>query len=383
MRSSKDASAPSNWNPWSSSALTCSRIRRESGVSWSMSIPYSRAFQRMLDFPANSETSTRRWLPTASGLMCSYVSGCFWTAETCMPPLCANAESPTYGCEDQGLRLASSDTELAQARLRDAVEPELQDEARDNRHEVRIAAALAEAIERPLHLADPLADGGERVRDGALGVVVHVDPQRRPHVLLHGLDRGDELGRQGAAVGVAENEPVCPSRFRGHQRGHRVVGVGAEAVEEVLGVEDDLVHPGPEERDRVADHGEILGKRRAEGLGHVEVPRLADDRRHRRAGVEHRAHVGVRVGGAAGAPGHAERRELGVLERDVLHAPEEAEVLRVRARPSALYIMNAERVEPGREPNLIFHRERHAFALGAIAERGVVDLDQAAHGCFR
>src|SRR2546426_1041375 len=302
MRSSKDASAPSNWNPWSSSALTCSRIRRESGVSWSMSIPYSRAFQRMLDFPDSSETSTRRWLPTASGLMCSYVSGCFWTAETCMPPLCANAESPTYGCEDQGLRLASSDT---------------------NRETSRSSRRLGSGMQS------------------------------------------------------------CPSRFRSQQRGHRVVGVGAEAVEEVLGVEDDLVHLGPEERDRVADHGEILGECRAEGLGHVEVPRLADDRRHRRAGVEQRAHVGVRVGGAAGAPGHAERRKLRVLERDVLHAPEEPEVLRVRARPSPFYIMDAERVEPGREPNLIFHRERHAFALGAIAERGVVDLDQAAHGCFR
>src|SRR4029434_2778607 len=45
--------------------------RTESGVSWWRSIPYSRAFQRMFDLPASSDTSTRRWLPTDSGSMCS------------------------------------------------------------------------------------------------------------------------------------------------------------------------------------------------------------------------------------------------------------------------------------------------------------------------
>jgi len=148
----------------------------------------------------------------------------------------------------------------------------------------------------------------------------------------------------------------------------------------VLGVEDDFVHARPEERDRLADHRQILGERRAEGLGHVEVPRLAHDRRHRRARIQERPHIGVRLGGAPGAPGHAERRQLCLLERDILHAPEETEVFRVRARPPALDVVDPQRVEASREPNLVFHRERHPFALGAIAERGVVDLDQAAHG---
>src|SRR5213080_957927 len=94
IRSSNEASAPSNCKPSSSSCLSRSRMRRESGVSRSRSMPYSRAFQRMFDLPASSETSTRRWLPTASGSRCSYVSGCFSTAATCMPPLWAKAESP-------------------------------------------------------------------------------------------------------------------------------------------------------------------------------------------------------------------------------------------------------------------------------------------------
>src|SRR5262249_7257835 len=60
MRSSKEASAPSNWKPSSSMRLSISRMRRASGVFLSRSMPYSRAFQRTLDCPASSETSTRR-----------------------------------------------------------------------------------------------------------------------------------------------------------------------------------------------------------------------------------------------------------------------------------------------------------------------------------
>ena len=163
-----------------------------------------------------------------------------------MPPLWANAESPTYGCEDQGLRFASSDTKRETSRssrevgLRDAVEPHLQHEARDDRHEVRVAATLAEAVDRALHLTDALGDRRERVRHGALGVVVHVDAERRPHVRLDGPDHLDELGRQRTAVGVAQDQPVGARRLGGLQGGQRVVAVGAEAVEEVLGVEDAL-----------------------------------------------------------------------------------------------------------------------------------------------
>jgi len=224
--------------------------------------------------------------------------------------------------------------------------------------DTRFAAALAEAVEGSLHLADPLGDRGERVRDRALGVVVYVDPERRTHVLLHFGDHRHELRGQRPPVGVAQDEPVGAGGFRRAQRRQRVVAVGAEAVEEMLGVEEHLVHPGPQERDRVADHREILGEGRAERLGHVEVPRLADDRRHRRAGIEQCLHVRVRLRSGPGATGHAERGELRVLERDVLHATEESKILRVRTRPPALDVLDAQRVEPSRDLQLVVHRER-------------------------
>src|SRR5207249_697085 len=148
-----------------------------------------------------------------------------------MPPLCAKAESPTYGCEDQGLWLASSDAK--------------RDTSRSSR---RFGSGM----------------------------------QSRPIFKIR--------------LGMMDTRFAFPQRS-----------------------------PKPQERDRVADHREILGEGRAERLRDVEVPRLADDRRHRRAGIEQGLHVGVRVGGASGATGHAEGGELRVLERDVLHATEEPE----------------------------------------------------------
>src|SRR2546427_438779 len=75
---------------------------------------------------------------------------------------------------------------------------------------------------------------------------------------------------------------------------------------------------------------------------------------------------------------HAEGGQLGVLECDVLHAPEEAEVLGVRARPAPLYIMDAESVQPRGQTDLVFHRKGDAFTLRPIAKCRVVNLDQTA-----
>src|SRR6267142_1681027 len=79
---------------------------------------------------------------------------------------------------------------------------------------------------------------------------------------------------------------------------------------------------------------------------------------------------------ATGAPGHGERGELGVLEGDVLHAPEEPEVLGIGARPAPLDVVNAEGVQPGAQADLVLHREGHALALSTVPQCRVVNLDQ-------
>ena len=236
--------------------------------------------------------------------------------------------------------------QLVQVRFRDAVQPHLEDQARDDRDQVRVPAPLAVAVHRALHLPHALADGGQRVGDRALGVVVDVDAKRRLHVRLDGLDDRDEVPRERAAIRVAEHEPVGAGGFGGPERRERVFAVPPEAVEEMLGVEHHLLRTRTEKGDRVGDHLQVFVERRRERVGHLEVPRLTDDRRDGRARVQERLHVGVRLGGAARTAGHAERRELRVLERHVLHPAEEAQVLGIGARPAPLDVVDAERVEP-------------------------------------
>ncbi len=55
--------------------------------------------------------------------------------------------------------------------------------------------------------------------------------------------------------------------------------------------------------------------------------------------------------------------------------PEELGVARVRARPAALDVRHAQLVELVQDPQAVLDRVREAGALGAVAERRVVELD--------
>src|SRR6266851_2784053 len=272
--------------------------------------------------------------------------------------------------------------QLAQVLGRDALEPHLQHEIGDDRDEVGVAAALAVTVDRPLHVADALTHRGQRGRHRALGIVVHVDAERglRLHRALDLLDDGGDLVRQAPPVGVAEHEAVGPRGLRGAQRPHRVLRVALEAVEEVLGVVDDLLEVLEEVRDRIRDHGHVLLERGAERRGHVEVPRLAEDGDDGRPRLDEGLEVAVLLRPHAGPAGGAEGADLRALEHRVLHALEEAQVLGIRPGPAALDVVHAELVEAVRDTHLVLHGEGHALALGAVAERGVVDLDLARHG---
>ena len=76
-----------------------------------------------------------------------------------MPPLCANAKRPTYGACVSGGRLhdlggvVGEPRQPAQPLGVHAREPELELQVGDDRDEVGVAAALAVAVQRALHLA--------------------------------------------------------------------------------------------------------------------------------------------------------------------------------------------------------------------------------------
>ncbi len=117
----------------------------------------------------------------------------------------------------------------------------------DDGDEVGVAAALAVAVDRALHLARAGVDGDQAVGDRAVAVVVdvHADP-RRDGAGHRGHGAGDGR-RQRGAVGVAQAEDLGAGLLGGAQGGERVTRVVGVGVEEVLGVVDHvlaLARPG-------------------------------------------------------------------------------------------------------------------------------------------
>ncbi len=255
------------------------------------------------------------------------------------------------------------------------VEAELQRQVRHDRDQVRVAAPLAVAADRALHVAGARLHGGQRVRDAQLGVVVGVDPDRQVERRARRLDPACDPSGQGPTVRVAQHQAGGAAVGGRGQGGEGVVGIGAPAVVEVLGVVHDLAPLGDHPGDRVADHLQVLLQRRAQRLGDVQRPRLAEQRHDRRVRREQRREVGVVLGRLGAVPRAAERREPSALQRHVPHAGEELGVLRVGARPAALDQIDAERVEPLGDRDLVGAGEGEALPLGAVAEGGVVDLD--------
>ncbi len=265
-----------------------------------------------------------------------------------------------------------------EATLGQAAHAELQLEVGDAGHEVGVAGALAVAVHGSLELGGPAEHRRDRVRHRAAGVVLRVDAE-----LLVGAEVGVHLGgdvlhlvRQRATVGVAHHEAVGPVRGGRLQDAQRELGVGLEAVEEVLGVEE---HPQPgrlEELHALAHHGHALVEGGAQGIGDVEVPALAHDASGGGAGVHERMQRGVDIDLASRASGGAEGHQRGRLQVELVdRSPEELLVLGVGLRVAALDPRHAEPVELLGHLQLVLDGEGDALELRPIAQGRVEDLD--------
>ena len=154
----------------------------------------------------------------------------------------------------------------------------------------------------------------------------------------------------------------------------RVLAVVAPAVEEVLGVVHDALALRDEEPHRVVDHAQVLVAAHVQHLAQVQAPRLADDGHVAREDLGEHAQVVVGLRRHAFAPRHAERDQLRVAQRLVLHAPEELDFLRVGCREPALDEADTEPVELVRDAHLLLDGDRHALLLHAVPQGGVVEL---------
>ena len=109
---------------------------------------------------------------------------------------------------------------------------------------------------------------------------------RSAHDLAHSVG-------QRAAVRVAEDQGGCASVARGAQRIQRIGGIGLIAVEEVLGVIDQLAAALGNVANALRDHGEVLRACRLNHLIYMERPALPEDRDDRRFGIQQRVQVRV------------------------------------------------------------------------------------------
>jgi len=210
---------------------------------------------------------------------------------------------------------------------------------------------------------------------------VRVDAEPHPATVSRGGQRPrcrarplrDDVGER-STVRVAQDHRARARGDRGLQRRQGIRRVGAPAVEVVLRVVDDLATRRERERDRVGDHREVLVEAGPECLAHVQRPRLAEQGDDGRGGRQQRGEVGVALRRDPLPPRRPEGRQPRAGERHVPHAGEEVDVLRVGARPASLDDVHAEGVESQGDRDLVVAGEADALALGAVAERGVVDL---------
>ena len=153
------------------------------------------------------------------------------------------------------------------------------------------------------------------------------------------------------------------------------------AVEEVLGVVDDLSAAAAEEFQGVADHFQIFLERCSQDLADVQVPAFSDNGQYGGTGA-FQGGEGDIVGSAdVRLAGHAEGGNSGVAEFELADLTEEGAILGVAERVSSLDVVNTDIVEVLGDGKLVLEAEGDAEGLGPVAKSGIVDGDTAGF-CF-
>ena len=237
--------------------------------------------------------------------------------------------------------------------------------------ERRVARALADAVDRALHLPRARLQAGERVRHGQAEVVVAVDGQHDV------LELRDALVQAGQELRVLVRHRVA-DRVRDVDRGRALRDRGGDHLGGEVDVGAGGVHRAEldvlDQRARVGDRGLGLAQHvLARGLQlvlDVDVAR-GDERVHARA---------VRV--LDGLGGALDVRRVSAREaRDdrAVHLPGDRlyslEVPRGRDRESSLDHVDAEPRELMRDLQLLVRVEADARRLLAVTQRGVKDDD--------
>ena len=253
---------------------------------------------------------------------------------------------------------------------------ELELEVGDDRDEVGVAAALAVAVDRALDQRGALGDGGERVGHAALGVVVAVDAERaraeRARDRAHRL--GDLVGSEAPLVShsVTFSAPAVGGRAQAARA--RSPGRRASRRRSARRRRRPACPAPTRKATESAIIAQVLLAVDADDLLEVQRPGLADERADRREGARRAPAAPGRRRRAGRAGGSSRTRAIvGVQNVSRASSAKSSASFGFEAGKPASIEVDAELVEHVRDAHLLLGRERHALALHAVAQGGVVD----------
>src|SRR6202008_605458 len=126
--------------------------------------------------------------------------------------------------------------QLPQTFRSNRVTTQLQFEVRNDGTQVRIAATLAIAIDRSLHMTRTGTNRGKRVCNCELAIVVTVNAYRNAQLAFDFACNAFHVMRQTATVRIAEHDSPCARISRYTQRLQRILRIRAKPVEKMLRV---------------------------------------------------------------------------------------------------------------------------------------------------
>lgn len=168
---------------------------------------------------------------------------------------------------------------LIDRRFETCVVGALQRQSRDQRHQIGIAAAFADAVQRAPDLPDAGFDRGKRIGNRLSGVVMRMDAKTVAGNAGgdHRLDNRPHLRRLRAAIGVAEHDPAGAAVIGRLGAGERIGRIGLEAVEEMLAIDDRLLTRANRRLDAFGDAFEVFLVGAAERHRDMIIPALGDE----------------------------------------------------------------------------------------------------------
>ena len=195
-----------------------------------------------------------------------------------------------------------------------------------------------------------------------------------------GADGGGDFGGEATAIGIAEDEVVGSCLGGGFESAEGVIGIGGVAIEKVFRVIDDFASLFFENGDGVGDHAKVLDGGGAKNFFDVQEPAFAEDGDDGGFCFEEEADLGIGGGVDVGSAGGAEGGEFGGAPVEFSGLGKEVSILVVGAWPTAFDVVEAVGGEAFGEAKFIGEGEVDAFALGTIAQGGVVKGESGVGG---